>query len=547
MEFGIPSSRLETILAREFDLHHDYVLLNGSASLLQLAHGLSSNNSSSFNRLPHLVIVPRFVDAQRFAQCLSFFGDGLHAEVLPHFDVSPYSALYPKRSLIADRVRFLCTAQNAKPGQIFVAPVGGLLQKTLPFDQLKTSVVTWRKGSSLPEGLPEFLRHRGYEQSPLVEDVGQFALRGGILDIFSPSLSKPVRVELFGDEIDSLRTFNPETQRSEEDLSQLLVYPAREILWTEKHADALVEKFVASTRGRPIETGEFEDMLRSLSRQQLFPGVDFLLPYFFPKLEAPTDHFCSPLNVWFVNPTEILTQVDQIFSEMKSEYETSASHVIRPPLSDFFLPYENLALPEGSRRIEMSPIELTELTENPVHVTKISYSTFSTTEFSNSLQTKTPGSEAWLSTVQSKLKSWMEEGFQIFISVKNKTQAERLLLLLNKAEVSAVIHTPQMVGASPDVVTILERPSPESLRSLEDRLIILRDEDFFGKKERQSQRSKTASEEFQDKARRLSFGELQPGDHIVHVLHGLGKYEGRRHVDRRRRQRIFADHLQRQR
>lgn len=527
MDFEILNPRLETILKREFELNHQNIQISGSDSLLLLALVLSKSSPSSFKSLPHLVVVPRFVDAQRLARCIGFFDDTIDPIILPHFDVSPYSSLSPKKSFISDRVRFLHKAKNPRPGQIFITPVGGLLQKTLPFDVLNKHSHEWSVGSSIPENVAEFLSRLGYESSPLVEDVGQFSVRGGILDLFSPGTTSPVRIELFGDEIVSIRQFQPDTQRSDSEIKSFFLLPAREVFW-EADQEFLLESFVKSTKNREVNKSDFEDVLRSLTKQQIFPGIDFLIPFFYKKLASPLEHFSEPLNLWLINPPDILTHSDQIKAEMSHEFSTALENVIRPDFSQIYSSFEELPFPPDGNQIELFPIEVSDLTDQKKEIKKIAFSTSTPIELASLLTGKVVGSPVWTDAVKSKISQWQSDDYKIFVSAKNKTQADRLLLLFNKAELPAVFsNESSSVNLDSKIITIVIKPAPESLRSSEDRLIILRDEDFFGKKDRQNtSASRAAPKEFQDKARSLSFGDLKPGDYIVHTLHGLGKYEG---------------------
>src|SRR5207302_1479272 len=118
-----------------------------------------------------------------------------------------YSNLYPNRRVIAGRLGWLWRAQTAKPGDIFIAPVEALVQRTLPYAVLSRKALRLAKNDALPESFAALLESLGYDNVPIVEDAGTFSLRGGIADVFSPAHPNPIRLELFGDIIDSLRAF----------------------------------------------------------------------------------------------------------------------------------------------------------------------------------------------------------------------------------------------------------------------------------------------------------------------------------------------------
>ena len=128
---------------------------------------------------------------------------------------------------------------------------------------------------------------------------------------------------------------------------------------------------------------------------------------------------------------------------MQSEQAATSRHVIRPDVNLFFQTLEQLKFPEGSIELEFSNLETRHYNEEAEsEVSHFSYVTQNVLDLSNSLQAQTPGAEAWLSSLKSKLSAWKEDHYRIFIGVKNKSQAERLRLLLEKIEWSVAIAEP---------------------------------------------------------------------------------------------------------
>ncbi|MGZ5279357.1 MAG: transcription-repair coupling factor, partial [Pseudobdellovibrionaceae bacterium] len=327
---------LETIFERELDLGRRRLIVSGTSSPSFLALFLSSSNHRKINKLPHLVVTSSLAEANRFQQALQFFDPSRDALILSNFDVSPYSSLDPRMQNTSSRLNFLYRAQNARPGDILIAPIASLLQKTIPFSVLKKNSFRFEKNSDLPEDLHSFLAKLGYQSSPLVEDVGQYSMRGGIVDIFSPAHDLPVRIELFGETIESLRFFSTADQRSQSDASSFILLPCREALFEDEIIEPMLDRFRASWVDRDIERSEAEEMLRALSRKQLTSGFDFLLPFFYPNLESPLEHFSSSLNIWMLDPISIARESDQLLTEMKSDFNSSTRHVVRPPVESFF-------------------------------------------------------------------------------------------------------------------------------------------------------------------------------------------------------------------
>lgn len=531
MKTELVHTRLETLLDRAFETKKHKIQVLGSSSELPLSFFLSQTYSKQINNLPHLAIVGSHASAEELQRLIRFFDPLKKCTVFNHFDVSPYSGLYPNARAIQERLQFLYRAQNAKPGEIFITSIQALCQKTLPYQVLKNHTSLWSVGTELPENVAGFLNNLGYQSAPMVEDGGQYALRGGILDIFSPAQDRPIRIELFGDQIESLRFFNPLDQRSQEETSTIAITPAKEVLFRDDAHEELLKHFRKTLENRNVDKGESEEILRSLVLKNSFPGIEFLLPSFYGKLDTAFDHFNSSLNIWLLDPLEISRCSDEVLAEMKSDYLGAETAVLRPYFKDLFTPFDEIELPLDSRQIYFSKLEYLE--EDAPEESKIHYRAAPVTEFSNLSLSLTPGSDSWIQAVQQKLSRWKSDRYKIFVGIKNQAQMERLAHLIERLDFKPLkcdsqdylwdtwLHAQE---ASDALIHIIPRYLPESLRLEEEQIIFLREEDFFGRKQRVTDSS--AAADFQKQAKRLSFGDLKPGDLVVHIKHGIGVYEG---------------------
>lgn len=524
-------TRLETIIARELSLGARKVEIVGTSSTLPLSLVLSQSSSSNFNSLPHLVVVPSLEVATDLQRKIALFSGRSSVYVLPHFDVSPYSTLVPNSETSAFRVGWLLRAQNAKPGDIFIAPIESLQQKTLPFSVLEKNSFHFRVGDELPSNFAKLLGDLGYSASPLVEDVGQFAHRGGIVDIYSSAHTNPVRIELFGDFVESLRFFSPDDHRTLETIGDFYLAPAHEALYSEDYLEKTISRFRSDLDSRAVPQEEVSELLRSLSLRQTIPGVDFLLPYFYERLESPLNHFSSPLLTWFLDPIEMVRLADLKMQELTGEYSDAMSLAIRPNPSLLFSGFEELPFEKDNVEIHLSKILFEEGAAPSSKI--VEYPTHSTIELSNLSQSLTPGSEPWEQAIQGRLSQMRENHNVVFIFGRNQNQSERLKMALEKVgfqirvtpENELLLHDWLLQQErNPFLIHILPLYLSESLKLDEERLVFLRDEDFFGKKSRL--KSSSASKEFQKQAARLSFGDLNPGDFVVHLKHGIGQYDG---------------------
>lgn len=532
MKAELTHTRLETILERAFETAKGNIQVTGASSPLALAYFLSQTYSKKINVLPHLVVVGSSNEAQQLQQLLKFFDPLRQSTILSSFDVSPYSGLYPNSQSVSDRINFLAKAQTAKAGEIFIAPVDALMQKTLPPKILKEHSRLLKSGDELPENISEYLNSLGYQSAPMVEDKGQYAVRGGIIDIFAPTEVMPVRLDLFGDQIESLRHFNISDQRSADEIQSFYLTPAKEYLFRDETHERLLQRVHSSLEGRQVDKADADEMLRSLVLKNSFPGIDFLLPYFYGELASPLDFFPGDLNVWFLDPVEISRRNDEFSAELKADFRTSESNAIRPQMEDLYTSFESLNFPKDSRQIYFSSLEYLEEQEG-FEENHIEYRTSSVQDFVNISLSHPVGSEGWLQVATNKLHRWRDEGYRIFIATKNQSHIERLGQIFEKLDLQAAKGTSEEYkwdswlleqDQNPHLVQVIPRYLPESLRFDEEKVIFLRDEDFWGKKQRA--RETSGSQDFQKQAKRLSFGDLKPGDLVVHVKHGVGVYEG---------------------
>ncbi len=475
---------------------------------------LSQTHYESFNLLPQLIIVENNEIAKNFADALAFFHPRARVFHLPGFDVSPYSGLSPHLPLIFERLRFLEAALQAKPGDYFVATLPGIRQNTLPFSVFAKLRSHLRKGSTIPTQVASWLNNLGYQSAPVVEDCGQFSMRGGILDIFSPAHEFPVRIELFGDQIESLRSFQPQTQKSIEEVLEIRVIPAREALFLENEYEEMMGRVRLDLETRKIPNFASEELLRSLWQKTFLPELEFLLPHFYSQLSSPIEYFSGPLGVHFLDLETLERSSEELSETWKLEQLSAKESLICPQAEKLFMPEAAVFkdadfFPGGSAVVHWSRLEVFSGSAEQKITLKASH----LPELEKLAQSFASRSDRnWTEKLAEKMRSYLADDYQIMIAARGPTQSERLRIWLEQHD----FHS--------DNIEIVTQRIPESLRWDEDRLVFLSDELFFGKKERR--KAATAQEAFQSEARRLSFGDLKPGDLVVHALHGIGRYEG---------------------
>tara|TARA_Y100001935_G_C17307726_1_gene513505 strand:+ start:679 stop:4143 length:3465 start_codon:yes stop_codon:yes gene_type:complete len=508
----------------------------GSDSVVFLA-GCLLDDRVRWNARPHLVVVPSSDEADSLVQALQFFDPASSAEILSGFDVSPYSGLYPSRKLMAQRMGWLWKASHAKAGQIFIAPIEALLQKTLPYSEFSKRQMTLQKNELLSDNFAEILKSWGYTQTPIVEDVGTFSFRGGIVDVFSPAHEKPLRMELFGDVIDSARFFDPGSQRSEEDCLRYEVIPPMEIQFTSESRQR-VSKYFQQTLSEDVENpDEVQNIKQHLSLGAYQHGMEFLLAGFFESLDSPLDHFSSELNVWMLDPMACEKSGDEFFRNLKKDFELSENLVFHPRIEDLFVSVDELPYPEDSKTLSLSKIKIEEgaqEVEEHLKPALLPVSTGSLKEVANQIKNLSGNATDLSQFLGQKVSEWKNLKQTVVFALSTQSQAERIKLLLDRVGLtSTLIENNEPVPLdfiereqqNVKGVHLMIRNLPESFRLNEPGWIFLREADLFGRTSKKRRASKEGVNE-DSKAFALNFSDLKPGDLIVHKLHGVGVYEG---------------------
>lgn len=508
----------------------------GVDSPLAIALFLTQATAPDLWSRPHVAIVPTDRDAEDLARCVRFFSPDLPTVTLPAFDVSPYSALYPNPQTSSNRVRWLHLARRERGRRLFIATAESLMQRTIAPARLDSLTKSFRKGDELPSDLARFLSALGYQSTPLVEDVGTFAIRGGIVDVFSPAHALPARLELFGDSIESMRFFSPETQRSESMADGLTLVPPREIVFDDEARARAASRYRNSAASRPVEASERDSVLQSLVHGQIFPGLEFLIGDFEEEFFSPLDHFTSAPFAWSVNPIELERQADALLESLKRDRADAQAHPISPEIASLYLRWDQVPRSSLEREFAFSKIDIQEDAgdESESRDGRLTVKT-APLIFASSA---TDGPAELQNAVVARVRKLRSEGEFVAIAAATQAQSQRLRALLGHHDLQ-----PRLVSdasfewtvwraeqaANADVVHVIPRAVSESLRLPEEGVVILRDEDFFGEKRKRRDRRATGT--IEQRANTLAFGDLSPGDAIVHELHGIGIYDGLKKMD----------------
>ncbi len=385
------------------------------------------------------------------------------------------------------------------------------------------------------------LRHltaTGYNPVSVVEDPGTFSVRGGIIDIFSPHQSRPLRVDLFGDEIESIHFFDPGSQRNKEKLEDAIILPAKEIAFDDEVAEQAKNTILGLAEENLIPTRRINAMVEDIENHLHFFGIECLLPLFHHQGLSPLQTYLPTQDaVYLVSELAHITeQSETIATDGQAAYDRAvASHQVALPPERHLSPAEpfltNLA--QNTATIEFPEIELSGQEKVPLRCQ-------TTSEIRSEILRATQGAdkgEDVLHPIVHRLKRWRSDRLTTIIVCNSRGQAERLIKLLEPKGVGVRLRQKAFslqafseakqdarAGGLRDASVHAWLSLGEISGGLElpdEHLVFVTEEEIFGqRKKRRKKRSSPAGDFVSD------LRDLESGDYVVHVDYGIGQYHG---------------------
>ncbi|MGE5604791.1 MAG: transcription-repair coupling factor [Bacteroidota bacterium] len=447
---------------------------------------------------------------------------------------SDYVAYFPSNQLLpheeayepdvtAQRVEVL--GRILQQERIVVVTAWEALQRRLiPPANFAEFIITLGVGMEI--ALTELLNRltvMGYERVDLVQAAGQFSQRGDILDVFPLNQSQPIRLEFFGDEVDSIRSFDPDTQLSSENIERITILPAREGLWRiERFQECvpLIEKALAEqierleNIGRVVEaealTNKIKESLERLAGGHQLPGADQFLPWIEPGLVSLLEYM-DDARIILDEPVRGRDSFRLISEETVSTFENFLEKgVVLPKEQEIFLSLEELENRIWPKRPwSLSLLAKTPKGMAPTHTLTLPFKT-------------PPLFHSKIEKLVDEINARLRGGWTIILAVALKEKARRLREILREHGISSSLTT-EGTNTPPEPRTVrVEVVDLETgLEWLPGKLLILTESEIYG---RQKKRYQTR---FADGGIKLSsFTDLKVGDYVVHINHGIGQYMG---------------------
>ena len=435
----------------------------------------------------------------------------------PAWDVYPFSRLSPSNEVIGERMSALRFLAAGAPGVVLTS-VSAVGTRVPPPGRLNDAVIHLREGMEIDrDPFIGSLESLMYHRRSLVESPGEYAVRGGILDFFSPQNAYPTRLEFRGDELDSLRNFHPQTQRNLDTLQSVDVFPSKEIIFSPE--EAARGRHALSDSVSPETSERIERLLENLDAEGHFSGMESLAPLFLSEMTTLFD-VAPGSALWILNEAENFDEaVEKLWEEVSEEARLAPERglVSFPPGRLWLAPEEIREELSIWPRLEFDSLGLDAVEPSGA----LEADEVLRAENINPFRGRV---EAFVG----QLRSWRREDESVVIVAEEKTLALRIQALLREHEVGVQIlpEGASLMDGGGDVVLAQGKLSA-SFRLPEERRVFFRAQDLLvgalGRDSRRLPRSKPGE----------GFKDLNENDLVVHVEHGVGRYMGTRVIEHR--------------
>jgi transcription-repair coupling factor (superfamily II helicase) len=438
---------------------------------------------------PFLIIVPRLKEAESLLEDLRFFQEDEQnpSLVFPPWETLPYDQIAPHPEIIRERVKCLFSLVQDEQA-VIIAPIKAVMQRVLSPKDLEGSTLSLAVGQEVDRGhLIRFLNKNGFSQVRVVEERGDFSIRGAIVDIYAPPHEEPLRFEFDGDRLESIRRFETESQRSlpRSSMGETLLLPARDIAGEDSHAHSSTLFDYLKAKGVVfVEEGEeAEREGKAFSR---------LIQEHYERALSKGESIPPPESTYLLyeEVTPRLNQFQTVFLQ---------EGPLAPPQCQHLFPVDMASNEELQRAIKAHLSGLAGLSEQPP-----------------------------FSVLLEHLRDWQRKEVKVAIVSHTLRQAERLREILAHYEVESHLEETrtfkEVMTSDRKALTLLVAPLSSGFQNTKEGWVLLTEEEIFGERRRLREgRVKKPSP-------LISFTELREDNFIVHVDYGVGIYRGLKHL-----------------
>ncbi|HTH54141.1 MAG TPA: transcription-repair coupling factor [Edaphobacter sp.] len=460
-------------------------------------------------------------------------------DVLPFENLSPHSEIQETRAAALWKI---CTG-GQRP-RLVIAPIESACMRLFGRDYYAALALHLRVGEEhIPEMLIEHLLAVGYTRVDVVEMSGQVTIRGGIVDVYPPEQDRPVRIDFFGDEIESIRRFDPDTQRSSSSLDEVLLLPLTETPVSEKLLSAINARLTrAGSAGAALEGGEepVELQTRVATRTgeaTVFPGWEFFAPVAGANLTL-LDLLGTSTRVFIEEPAMVKNQGERWWNKIEQRHDRSGIGSLVRPEDIYLSPWEledRLRRTPGCDLDQLGAVDVLDAERN--ELSEIEFATRPTQRFHGSIP-----------ALIEAINSLMRQEARILLAAANQGDLERLASLLQEYQVpyrlgwrsdqqgsSTVYSESSYLAGDLRVPVIVKTPIAAGVQILDLDRTTARQVVLFGAQDLSDEADTTVRPVRRGRSKAAAFisdfRDLRIGDYVVHVEHGIARYMGLRVIE----------------
>ena len=503
-------NNLKKILSKEFysnlsDISYLGEVPEGSESLLV--------NEISKNIDNNIFIIAR--DLKRYQQIKDGLNYFVNNDVLfyPQWDCVPYDRISPNKLITSKRLETLSILSNEEcKNKIILTTIQASCQRTLSINEIKNKFISLKPGEIVDiDNLVSFFVNNGYTKTSTVREHGEFSIRGGIIDFFSP-LNNPIRLDLFGNNIESIKSFDLISQRSIELLKEVLVYPASEIVLNDK----TIENFRINFNKKFGSQKEKIKIYESISEGISYPGMEHWLPFFYDKTNTIFDYTNDPIIILdhlYENSLEdFLLTVNDHFRSRKEYDENKLSKI-----ENKYFSIEPSYLYQEKEEYEKNLDSKNCFQISPFKKPKaINLNGKVSSKYSNIKSQRNDSSS--YKELKKDIDSYIRENKKIIFACSSVGSSERVAKILIN---NGVLNNLENLDSFNDInqgniyITVLNLNNGFHFEDY----IFISEQDIFGEKFYRPRIIRKAENFIRE------ISSVMPGDAVVHVDHGIGRFQ----------------------
>ncbi|KFX01083.1 transcription-repair coupling factor [Pectobacterium carotovorum subsp. carotovorum] len=453
-----------------------------------------------------VLIAPDMQNALRLRDEIQQFTDQ-HVTTLPDWETLPYDSFSPHQEIISTRLSTLYQLPNMTRG-VLILPVNTLMQRVCPHSFLHGHALVLKKGQRLSrDKLRSQLEQAGYRSVDQVMEHGEYATRGALLDLFPMGSEEPYRIDFFDDEIDSLRLFDVDTQRTLNEVPHINLLPAHEFP-TDKTA---IELFRSQWREQFEVRRDAEHIYQQVSKGVWPAGIEYWQPLFFSE-PLPSLFSYFPNNTLLVNTGNLEQSAERFWQDIQQRFESRRVDPMRP-----LLPSDSLWLRVDGLFTELKAWPRVQLKTDtlPEKAANVNLAYLPLPELAIQHQQKSP---------LDALRRFIEQfDGQVIFSVESEGRRETLQELLARIKLNPTLINTLEQAQERGTYLIIGASEHGFIDTLRQRALIC-ESDLLG--ERVSRRRQDSRRTINTDTLIRNLAELRPGQPVVHLEHGVGRYAG---------------------